>query len=109
MVGNSSAGVREAPFLGLPSLDVGTRQNRRASAPSIWNAAAFDSAAVTAFLRGQWGRRHPRDTTFGQGDAAQRFVRVLRWEGFWERGLQKVFGGQEGSDVASTSAPGVAP
>jgi UDP-N-acetylglucosamine 2-epimerase (hydrolysing) len=34
MVGNSSAGVREAPFLGLPSLDVGTRQNNRAQADS---------------------------------------------------------------------------
>jgi UDP-N-acetylglucosamine 2-epimerase (hydrolysing) len=32
MVGNSSAGVREAPFLGVPSIDIGTRQNERASA-----------------------------------------------------------------------------
>ncbi len=35
MVGNSSAGVREAPFLGLPSLDIGSRQTNRGSSPSI--------------------------------------------------------------------------
>ena len=35
MVGNSSAGVREAPFLGLPSLDIGTRQSNRSDAPSV--------------------------------------------------------------------------
>ncbi len=33
MIGNSSAGVREAPLLGLPSLDVGSRQHQRAQAP----------------------------------------------------------------------------
>ena len=31
MIGNSSAGVREAPFLGIPSLDVGTRQTNRST------------------------------------------------------------------------------
>jgi UDP-N-acetylglucosamine 2-epimerase (hydrolysing) len=99
MVGNSSAGVREAPFLGLPSLDVGTRQNQRASAPSITAASAFDTGAVARFLREQWGRRHPRDATFGSGDAAQRFAQVLGQESFWSRGLQKVFGGEGGAPL----------
>jgi UDP-N-acetylglucosamine 2-epimerase (hydrolysing) len=106
MVGNSSAGVREAPFLGLPSLDVGTRQNRRASAPSITAAAAADTEAVAAFLRTQWGRRHPRDATFGQGDAAQRFAQVLGQEAFWARGLQKVFGGEGGGAADAAVAVG---
>ncbi|MGB3740107.1 MAG: hypothetical protein WA948_12245 [Pontixanthobacter sp.] len=33
VIGNSSFGVREAPFLGVASLDIGTRQINRASAP----------------------------------------------------------------------------
>ncbi|MEJ8563133.1 UDP-N-acetylglucosamine 2-epimerase [Yoonia sp. GPGPB17] len=37
MIGNSSAGVREAPFLGLPSLDIGTRQTNRAKSPSVFS------------------------------------------------------------------------
>ena len=49
MVGNSSAGVREAPFLGLPSLDIGTRQTRRSDAPSIRTADAGDRAAIAVF------------------------------------------------------------
>ncbi|NDA50442.1 MAG: hypothetical protein EBY60_08505, partial [Actinobacteria bacterium] len=32
MIGNSSAGVREAPFFGLPSMDIGSRQHQRAPA-----------------------------------------------------------------------------
>jgi UDP-N-acetylglucosamine 2-epimerase (hydrolysing) len=91
MVGNSSAGVREAPFLGIPSLDVGSRQTNRAQAPSLRHAEAQDRAAVAAFLAGEWGRSYPRHTAFGEGRAADRFVAVLRDEGFWEAPLQKAF------------------
>jgi UDP-N-acetylglucosamine 2-epimerase (hydrolysing) len=91
MIGNSSAGVREAPFLGVPSLDVGTRQHNRASAPSIRFCDADDRAAISAFLATQWGRAYPRDTGFGTGSAANRFVDVLQDAGFWSRDLQKEF------------------
>ncbi|TDQ64581.1 UDP-N-acetylglucosamine 2-epimerase (hydrolysing) [Phaeovulum veldkampii DSM 11550] len=91
MVGNSSAGVREAPFLGLPSLDVGTRQTNRADAPSIRAVDAGDAAGISDFLKTEWGRSHPRHTGFGEGRAADRFVQVLRDPAFWSRSLQKEF------------------
>jgi UDP-N-acetylglucosamine 2-epimerase (hydrolysing) len=91
LVGNSSAGVREAPFLGLPSLDVGTRQNRRANALSITVCSALDSPAIDAFLSQQWGRRHPSDRSFGAGDAAARFVATLSVSTYWGRPVQKQF------------------
>ncbi|MGQ0564428.1 MAG: UDP-N-acetylglucosamine 2-epimerase [Gemmobacter sp.] len=91
MVGNSSAGVREAPFLGLPSLDVGSRQNGRSDAPSIRTCSADDRAAILAFLAQDWGRAWPRHTGFGEGRAADRFVAVLQEPAFWARGLQKEF------------------
>jgi UDP-N-acetylglucosamine 2-epimerase (hydrolysing) len=91
MVGNSSSGVREAPFLGIPSLDIGTRQTNRAQAPSLSHAAAGDRAAIAAFLAAEWGRSYPRHTAFGEGRAADRFVAVLKDEAFWEAPLQKAF------------------
>jgi UDP-N-acetylglucosamine 2-epimerase (hydrolysing) len=91
LVGNSSAGVREAPFLGLPSLDIGTRQNRRANSPSIAAGSAFDTAAIDTFLRQQWGSRHPSDASFGAGDAAVRFVSTLTMAAYWSRPVQKQF------------------
>ncbi|MFN3825716.1 MAG: UDP-N-acetylglucosamine 2-epimerase [Pseudorhodobacter sp.] len=91
LVGNSSAGVREAPFLGIPSLDIGTRQHNRASAPSIRYAEAEDRATILAFLQEAWGQRSARDNGFGEGRAADRFVEVMRDPGFWARGLQKQF------------------
>lgn len=91
MVGNSSAGVREAPWLGLPSLDIGTRQTNRATAPSVHFADAGDRATILTFLATQWGHRYPAHGGFGEGRAADRFVALLADPAFWERPLQKVF------------------
>lgn len=91
VVGNSSAGVREAPWLGVPSLDIGTRQTNRASAPSVHYADAHEGAKIAAFLASEWGRRHPRHDGFGEGRAADRFVAVLQDQAFWTRPLQKAF------------------
>jgi UDP-N-acetylglucosamine 2-epimerase (hydrolysing) len=91
VVGNSSAGVREAPFLGVPSLDVGTRQTNRAQASSVRACAAQDEAAIARFLAEGWGHRHPPHTGFGEGRAADRFAAALADPSFWSRGLQKAF------------------
>lgn len=91
IVGNSSTGVREAPFLGIPSLDIGTRQTNRGSAPSLFSAPASDAGAIKAFLRDQWGQRYSRDIRFGQGNAARAFVDILHSDTLWSLPLQKRF------------------
>ena len=91
MVGNSSAGVREAPFIGLASLDIGTRQTNRAKAPSVFFADAQEADKISDFLTTQWGKPYPRHSAFGGGSAAERFVDVLRSDAFWDASLQKTF------------------
>lgn len=91
MVGNSSAGVREAPFLGLPSLDIGSRQANRSDAGSVTACEAFDAATIAGFLARAWGQRHAPDAGFGEGLAADRFAQVLAQDAFWDRPLQKAF------------------
>lgn len=91
MIGNSSAGVREAPFLGLPSLDVGSRQTNRAEASSVVATAAGDRAAILDFLQRHWGRSAEQHDGFGTGTAAERFVEVLARPDFWNMSLQKAF------------------
>ncbi len=91
MVGNSSAGVREAPFLGLPSLDIGTRQSNRSDAPSVTACEAVDRAAILGFIDRHWGRRVEAHDGFGQGSAAERFVATLARPEFWTLSLQKAF------------------
>ncbi|MEJ6403919.1 UDP-N-acetylglucosamine 2-epimerase [Yoonia sp. 2307UL14-13] len=96
MVGNSSAGVREAPFIGLPSLDIGTRQTNRAKASSVFFADAAEAEGIAQFLATQWGKKYPRDAAFGGGSAAERFVNALSQDAFWTAPMQKTF--QETTD-----------
>jgi UDP-N-acetylglucosamine 2-epimerase (hydrolysing) len=91
MVGNSSAGVREAPFLGLPSLDIGTRQTNRSDAPSVTACEAADRATILDYLSTHWGRQATPHDGFGQGSAAERFVETIARPEFWSLSLQKAF------------------
>lgn len=102
IIGNSSAGVREAPFLGVASLNLGTRQTNRSQAASITHASCFDAEAIAAFLGDEWGRRYPRDCAFGGGNSAERFVALLQSEQFWTAPLQKHY--VEDSDGVRLSA-----
>ena len=91
IIGNSSMGVREAPFLGVPSLDIGTRQANRGGASSLWTSDADDRVAIDRFMSEAWGKRFPRSQRFGTGQAAQQFVQLLDSPEFWMRPLQKYF------------------
>ena len=91
MIGNSSAGVREAPFLGLPSLDIGSRQTNRSDAPSVTACEAADRQAILDFLATHWGRQSIPHDGFGQGSAAGRFVETIARPDFWTLSLQKAF------------------
>lgn len=91
IVGNSSVGVREAPFLGLPSLDVGTRQRNRGGALSILNCRPSDREIIDRFLAEYWGRDFESSKSFGTGDAAAMFVELLSINTIWEIPLQKYF------------------
>lgn len=64
VVGNSSSGIIEAPILGVPTVNVGNRQNRRLYAASIINVAA-EAPAITAALD------RATDKAFRAGAAAQ--------------------------------------
>ncbi len=91
MIGNSSTGVREAPFLGLPSLDIGSRQTNRALAPSVLNCSAVDTTAIQKFIETSWGKKTKPDQSFGLGQSAKKFIDVLQTEGFWMLTQQKTF------------------
>lgn len=91
LIGNSSAGVREAPFLGIPSLDIGSRQTNRSTAASITSCAADDTLKISDFLKKSWGKRFEQDQSFGSGSTASRFISVLEDAGFWVSSMQKNF------------------
>lgn len=98
IVGNSSAGVREAPVYGVPTVNIGTRQLNRFNYPSIVNVAE-GYKAVLAALR-QLPPHAPPSLHFGRGNSAELFLEQLRGDALWRIPRQKQF-----QDVAIEAAP----
>jgi UDP-N-acetylglucosamine 2-epimerase (hydrolysing) len=91
LLGNSSSGVREAPVLGTPSVNVGTRQRRRSTAVSVRHVPAEKTAVLAAIARARVLGRHPSDTGFGEPGASRRIVALLEGEEIWRTSLYKEF------------------
>ncbi|HEX4701971.1 MAG TPA: UDP-N-acetylglucosamine 2-epimerase [Pseudonocardiaceae bacterium] len=91
MLGNSSSGVREAPVLGTPSVNVGTRQRRRSTAGSVWNVLPNRDDIGTALAGARAGGRHPSDTGFGKPGASKHIMALLAGEEIWATPLYKEF------------------
>jgi UDP-N-acetylglucosamine 2-epimerase (hydrolysing) len=89
IVGNSSAGVREAPVYGVPTVNVGTRQLNRYRCESILDVPD-DSSAILDALDALPSAVVP-SLHFGRGDSAKRFVEALTQLGLWNTSRQKQF------------------
>jgi UDP-hydrolysing UDP-N-acetyl-D-glucosamine 2-epimerase len=76
-VGNSSAPIREGAFLGVPAVNIGTRQAGRDRGPNVVDAG-YDRAGIVAAVRRQLAHgRYPTDHLYGDGDAGPRIADVL--------------------------------
>jgi UDP-hydrolysing UDP-N-acetyl-D-glucosamine 2-epimerase len=93
MIGNSSSGIMETPTLGLPTINVGTRQQGRERAPNILDVPAEREAILAAVGRGRepgfreslGGMSNP----YGDGRASGRIVEILTGSPLGERLLLK--------------------
>ncbi|MFY0604286.1 MAG: UDP-N-acetylglucosamine 2-epimerase (hydrolyzing) [Flavobacteriaceae bacterium] len=92
IIGNSSAGVREAPFYKVPSVDLGTRQNSRSQAKSIQNVSYSEKEILAAIKRCSKFRTKSIDISeFGEGNSNTLFLHLLNSENIWKVNCQKQF------------------
>ncbi len=91
IVGNSSAGIREAPLYGIPSIDVGDRQRGRHDSASISQVLAQAKEIVAAIQRAKYQERTNSDQEFGDGKSTERFTELLRSGVLFEARVDKVF------------------
>lgn len=90
IIGNSSAGVREAPFYGLPSINIGTRQNARFRGKTVIDCT-YESDSIIEALKRINNVQEEKSTWFGDGSSAEKFTKYITSQQFWEIPVQKVF------------------
>lgn len=77
LVGNSSTGIRESAYLGLPVVNVGTRQKGRDKADNVIDTD-YDSAAIKAAIKQQLANgRYSKNDIYGDGKASEKIVKIL--------------------------------
>jgi UDP-N-acetylglucosamine 2-epimerase (hydrolysing) len=91
MVGNSSAGLREAPYYGIPSINIGTRQNNRALNEEIINCGYTKNEIQRALHEAKNSGSYEPKKLFGTGRSNEEFLKILTTKGFWKTDTQKSF------------------
>jgi UDP-N-acetylglucosamine 2-epimerase (hydrolysing) len=89
VIGNSSAGIREAPVYGVPTINIGTRQMNRFNYPFIYNVLE-NKEQILAALNNLPEAGIP-SLHFGRGESAKLFMAQLRSSKLWTTPYQKQF------------------
>ena len=77
VVGNSSAPIREGAYIGVPAVNIGTRQRGRDRGGNVVDVE-HDRSAIVAAVRAQVAHeRYPSDHLYGDGRAGGRVASVL--------------------------------
>lgn len=80
IAGNSSAGIREAPYYQVPTLNIGSRQANRSDSPSIINCD-YEQALIIDALDSIEQFEFASDATeydeFGTGESAKKFFEFI--------------------------------
>lgn len=76
-VGNSSVGIRECSALGIPAVNIGSRQRGRERGPNVVDCIP-DTEEIVSVVRRQLAHGHyPPVTLYGRGDAGERIAGQL--------------------------------
>jgi UDP-N-acetylglucosamine 2-epimerase (hydrolysing) len=90
IIGNSSAGIREAPYYGVPTINIGTRQENRALHAHIINTG-YDVDAIAKAIAREPAKTEGANLYYGSGNSAEQFLDVLRTDTLWNINHQKQF------------------
>ncbi len=77
LIGNSSVGIRECAFLGVPVVNIGSRQSGRQRGRNVIDVAYEESEIVQAAKKQIENGRFDSDPIYGDGSAGKQIAEVL--------------------------------
>lgn len=90
IIGNSSAGIREAPAYGVPTINIGTRQHGRSINKQIININEKVIDILQAIENAE-NKRINSLKEFGEGNSCEKFYEILLNNKIWNISPQKMF------------------
>jgi len=78
LIGNSSVGIRECAYLGIPVVNIGTRQNGRERGANVLDVEKYDRVTIEkAILQQITNGHYTSDKIYGEGVAGKQIAEVL--------------------------------
>jgi UDP-N-acetylglucosamine 2-epimerase (hydrolysing) len=90
VLGNSSSGIREAPYYGVPTVNIGSRQQNRSLNKDIINCGYRKKEILNAIIKAQSLKFKPV-SHFGEGKSAELCLKILKDSKIWNISKQKCF------------------
>ena len=78
LVGNSSVGIRECAYLGVPTVNIGSRQNRRDRGQNVVDVNYEEEEIVQAITAILTKKTRPTSDVYGGGDAGAKIAQLLK-------------------------------
>ncbi|WP_330927289.1 UDP-N-acetylglucosamine 2-epimerase [Candidatus Sororendozoicomonas aggregata] len=91
IIGNSSAGIREAPYYGVPTINIGNRQQGRAVIKSIFKSSNDKDVILDKIYSAVSIGKLPCNNYFGEGNSTDKFISVIKQSNLWKTKKQKLF------------------
>ena len=90
IIGNSSSGIIEAPYYGIPTINIGSRQQNRFRNKEIINCN-YEKPGILNAIKLAAKTRVEKLQLFGKGDSDKLFFRIISGNEIWEINKQKIF------------------
>ena len=91
IIGNSSAGIREAPYYSIYSINLGSRQHKRDMNTMIINADFEKKEILQAMNKATEKTNKKSIRNFGRGNSSELFLKTLLDDNLWKTNNQKEF------------------
>ena len=90
IIGNSSCGIMEAPYYGIPTINLGDRQKNRMNSNRLLNID-FKKDLILKAIKFAEHNKTAKLNFFGTGKSAVKIDRIINSKKFWNIKLQKSF------------------
>ncbi|MFC7356871.1 UDP-N-acetylglucosamine 2-epimerase [Jejudonia soesokkakensis] len=77
LIGNSSVGIRECAYLGVPVVNIGTRQNRRLRGDNVVDVLYEETAIKNAITAQVSNTSIRKSTIYGNGNSGKKIADIL--------------------------------
>lgn len=78
LIGNSSVGIRECAYLGVPAVNIGSRQNRRDRGKNVLDVTYDENNIVSAVNEILEKNTRTTSQVYGGGDAGEKIAKLLK-------------------------------